>query len=229
MCMARQRRNVMDLEQVRKSTKTKIVRCKRDLRKCYKLHEHLRNMIKQCDEIIQEVEIAINEEHSRNVVNMDYIFELLGNMEQVKTTKERYIKKIDELKQLTVDLENGTYELIMTKGHLLTRDDMVQLTGGHYYNFDKADEDEDADGTFIDYVFVHGVERIYTKHEDDLSFDLKLDMPLFHACMKAIIRKDKDHKVFYGALDMLQERQEQQRIEELESKYEVDGKIITLK
>ena len=227
--MARQRRSVMDLEQVRKSTKTKIVRCKRDLRKCYKLREKFRNMIKQCDEIIKEVEIAVNEERSRDVVDMDYIFELLGNMKRAEVTKDMYIEKIDELKQITVDLENGTYELIMTKGHLLTRDDMIQLTGGHYYNFDKADEDYDSDGTFIDYVFVHGVERIYTKQEDDLSFDLKLDMPLFHACMKAIIRKDKYHTVFYGALDMLQERQEQQRIEELESKYEVDGKIITLK
>lgn len=227
--MLRQRRNVMDLEQVRKSTKTKIIRCKRDLRKCYKLREKFRNMIKQCDEIIKEVEIAVNEERSRDVVDMDYIFELLGNMKRAEVAKDMYIEKIDELKQITVDLENGTYELIMTKGHLLTRDDMVQLTGGHYYNFDKADEDYDADGTFIDYVFVHGVERIYSKHEDDLSFDLKLDMPLFHACMKAIIRKDKDHAVFYGALDMLQEQREQKRIEQLESKYEVDGKIITLK
>ena len=215
-------------EQARKSTKTKIVRCKRDLRKCYKLHEHLCNMVKQCDEIIQEVEIAINEEYSRDVAYMEYIIELLENVEQIKETKERYIKKIDELKQITVDLENGTYELILNRGHLLTRDDMVQLTGGHYYNFDKADE-ENSNNTFLDYVFVEMVERIDVKNDDDDYISMKLNAPLFYACMKAIIRKDKDHKVFYGALDMLQERQEQQRIEELENKYEVDGKIITLK
>lgn len=226
--MVRQRQR-LNREQARKSTKTKIVRCKRDLRKCYKLHEHLHNMVKQCDEIIKEVEIAVNEEYSRDIVNMEYIIELLENVEQIKETKERYIKNIDELKQLIVTLENGTYELIMTKGHLLTRDDMIQLTGGHYYNFDKADEDKDSDGTFIDYVFVEMVERIDVKNDDDDYISMKLNAPLFHACMKAIIRKDKDHKVFYGALDMLQEQREQQRIEELESKYEVDGKIITLK
>ena len=128
--MVRQRPN---REQARKSIKTKIVRCKRDLRQCYKLHEHLCNMVKQCDEIIKEVEIAVNEEYSRDVVNMEYIIELLENVEQIKETKERYIKNIDELKQLTVTLENGTYELILNKGHLLTRDDMVQFRLIHQY------------------------------------------------------------------------------------------------
>ena len=225
--MVRQRQR-LNREQARKSIKTKIVRCKRDLRQCYKLHEHLHNMVKQCDEIIKEVEIAVNEEYSRDIVNMEYIVELLENVEQIKETKERYIKNIDELKQLTVTLENGTYELILNRGHLLTRDDMVQLTGGHYYNFDKADE-ENSNNTFLDYVFVEMVERIDVKNDDDDYISMKLNAPLFYACMKAIIRKDKDHKVFYGALDMLQERQEEKRIEELESKYETNGKIIKLK
>ena len=228
MCMTK-RMVRPNLEALRASTKTTLVWKKRRLRQGYKALDEFTDYVKLCDELIEGQEFLINVEKEKDIVDLKRIERLERNIKSAQDKKEFCNSKIATLKQALTELEDEVFEIISCNGKYLTRDDMIQLTGGHYYNFDKADEDKDSDGTFLDYVFVHCVERIDIKTQDELDFDLRQDGPLFYACMKAICRKDKDHTVFYGALGMLQEQQEQQRIEELENKYEVDGKIITLK
>lgn len=216
--------NMVNLERLRNLTISVLLWKKRNLRNGYRVMNKLREKIRTCDNVIQELQKLIQEEYVKDVVNIERINCQKTLIENTKIDKQYYMKNLEKLKTELVRIENETYEVIVRNGQLLTKNDMIQLTGGHYYNFEKADLD-DADGTFLDYVFVHVVECIDSKHGEN---NLQQNAPLFYACMKAISRSTSS-EVFAEALALVQEQQEQKHIEELESKYEVEGKVITLK
>lgn len=219
-----------------------LLRLKHLLVGVYKEIDNCYVFIRENEKEISVWKKEIERLQKEDVVDLQEINSYKCYIDDSKFLNENGRHRIRMLEEKIAEVEDITLAYIEKFGDKLSRKQMETLTGGHSYNFDKADEWNIEKGkderSFLDYVFVHGVEYVRNKQRMDGWYDCPThEMPFHEACCNAVLRGmdrmgDKAPNPIKILMDIQAEQQrqeEQQRIEELESKYEVNGKVITLR
>lgn len=219
-----------------------LLTLKRTLVSVYKEIDSCYDFIKERERDITDWEKMIERLENEDVVDLQKIHGCKYCINGINFLIKGCKDDIHTLEEKVAEVEDITLAYIEKFGDKLSRKQMETLTGGHSYNFDKADEWSVENGkderSFLDYVFVHGVEYVRNKQRMDGWYDCPThEMPFHEACCNAVLRGmdrmgDKAPNPIKILMDIQAERQakeEQQRIDELESKYDVNGKVITLR
>lgn len=217
-----------------------------------------RKQVKETKATIQELESQKEQllTESHKIFNCNALFALKSELSTQYARLRELEVLVAGIEENIRGLERCMFDMVYLGDTYLSTHQKIQLLGGGVYKakeiiegcleFGRCPSSEDT--AFIDLV-MHHTEYQWNKQRSRDWIDCELwEMPVFQACMEEMIRRTHKHEEETGRNFMMEFMEQQAKEngkklvplqteigtvltfkEDIESKYERDGKIITLK